>query len=147
MKFSEIEEADWAELQPFLDTCLLPVSGLTGEETPAEATDKAASTGAWLAPLEKSFTGRTVTLPAFHYYSRNEKEDIDRLNRLCRQLRKHRFRYVIAVCGIAQGLPDDLLADLVIQPDREDQQPDEGALRKAVTELWRKGSTESLGEM
>ena len=139
MKFSEIDEASWAELQPFLDTCLLPVSGLTGEETPSEAADKAASTGSWLVPLEKSFTGRTVTLPAFHYYSRNDELDFERLNQLCRQLKKQGYRYVIAVCGIPKGLPEDLSADLVIQPDREDEQPDEDALRKAVSELWRNG--------
>jgi 23S rRNA (pseudouridine1915-N3)-methyltransferase len=145
MKFSEIDEAGWAELQPFLDTCLLPVSGLTGEETPAEATARVANTGDWLSPLEQAFNGRTVTMPAFHYYS-GDAEDRHKLDRLCGKLKKSGFRYVILVCGRPNGLAD-VNADLLIQPVTEDEQPDEQELRKAVAELWRRGRSESLEKL
>ncbi|WP_161793413.1 DUF2487 family protein [Cohnella kolymensis] len=145
MRFSEIDEAGWAELQPFLDTCLLPISGLTGGETPAEATELAAKTGDWLAPLEQAFTGRTVTVPAFHYYS-GDVDDKQRLNRLCGQLKKLGYRYVIVVCGRPNGFAD-VSADLIIQPVREDELPDEQRLRKEIADLWRRGSSESLKEL
>jgi len=135
MKFSEIGPDDWPALQPYLDTCLLPVSGLAGDEAPWEQADKAAATGAWLAPLERAFHGRTVTMPAFHYCDR-DGGDAERLRQLCLRLKRGGFRFVIAVCGHPATLPDDLPADLIVQPAEAGAEPDETGMRNAVAALW-----------
>jgi 23S rRNA (pseudouridine1915-N3)-methyltransferase len=139
MKFNELTSESWPELQLYLDTCLIPVSGLTGAETPWEATDKVARTGQWLAPLEQAFHGRTVTMPAFHY-NNGSSEDTERLNRVCLQLRKSGFRYVIAIGGQPLGLSGKIKADLIVQPTTEEDELDVGQIRKWVTELWKQSS-------
>jgi 23S rRNA (pseudouridine1915-N3)-methyltransferase len=140
MKFSEISEQSWGELQPYLDTCLLPVSGLTGLESPWEAKERILSTGDWLAHLEQAFHGRTVTLPAFHY----DQAGLDaavRLNELCERLKESGFRYVIVVSGHVGGVSDSITAaDLRIQPGEGTESPDSGAIRQAVSAMWRAGT-------
>lgn len=142
MKFSEFDENSWPELQNYLDTCLISVSGLTGEEAPWEAAEKVARSGQWLAPLESAFHGRTVTMPAFHYVSSSHRshEDMERLNQLCKQWRTNGFRYIIAICGQPLGLSAELNADLIFQPTNELEEPDIDSIRKAVTNLWRQSS-------
>jgi 23S rRNA (pseudouridine1915-N3)-methyltransferase len=139
MKFSEINADSWPELQNYLDTCLIPVSGLTGEESPWEITDKVARTGQWLAPLEQAFRGRTVTMPAFHYDT-GSIEDRERLNRLVRQWRTNGFRYIIAICGQPKEFPLKLDVDLIIQPTIDDEVTDVEKIRKSVADLWRQPS-------
>ncbi|WP_276351580.1 DUF2487 domain-containing protein [Cohnella caldifontis] len=133
MKFSELTEASWPDLQPYMDTCLLPVTGLAGFEAPWEMAERAADTGDWLLPLEKAFKGRTVTLPALHYDAASDK-----LKELCGRCRTAGFRYVILVCGKPGFVGDDAGADLVVQPSREGEEPDPDALFKAVSELWKR---------
>jgi hypothetical protein len=137
MKFSEIDENSWPELQPYLDTCLIPLSGLTGEETPWEATEKVARAGQWLAPLEQAFRGRTVTMPAYHYEAGGE-EDADRINRLIGQWRGIGFRYVVIVSGQASLMGERLNADLIIQPVPGEDEPNAERISKSVAALWRK---------
>ncbi|WEK55715.1 MAG: DUF2487 family protein [Candidatus Cohnella colombiensis] len=137
MKFSELNEASWLELQHYLDTCLLPVSGLRGDETPWEATDKIARTGQWLAPIETSFHGRTVTLPAYHY-DLSDEGDVTRLNNLCSKLRNTGFAYIIVVCGQPEYLSNEIVADLLVQPMVLDEQPDVDSIRSQIAMLWRK---------
>src|SRR5690606_13678429 len=99
MKFGELKREEWPALQPFLDTCLLPVTGLTGRESPVEAAVLAARAGAVLKALEERFRGRTVTMPALHYYG---PEDEGKLSELCRKLKEETgFRYVVVVTGVA----------------------------------------------
>ncbi len=137
MKFSEINADSWSELQPYLDTCLIPVSGLTGSESPWEAADKVARTGQWLEPLEQAFRGRTVTMPAFHYDA-GDKLDKEKLNRLINQWKKNGFRYVIVISGQPVDLPGQLEADFVIQPQAEEEEgPDGARIRNSIAELWR----------
>ncbi|WP_373229694.1 DUF2487 family protein [Cohnella sp.] len=136
MKFSEIDENSWPELQNYLDTCLIPVSGLTGGEAPWEATMKVARAGKWLAALERAFHGRTVTMPAFHYVS-GSHNDLERLDQLCKQWRANGFRYIIAICGQPLVLSSELSADLIFQPTSEVEEPDADYIRKTVTDLWR----------
>ncbi|MBO9596252.1 MAG: DUF2487 family protein [Cohnella sp.] len=137
MKFNEISEESWAELQPFLDTCLLPVSGLTGSEAPWEATERMLRTGDWLSPLEKAFHGRTVTMPAYHY-DRAGGSGSEGLNELVSRLKRSGFRYVVVVSGQAGGLPDSVTeASLTVQPTEDAEEPDSDALRQAVMAMWR----------
>jgi 23S rRNA (pseudouridine1915-N3)-methyltransferase len=141
MKFSEIGEESWPELQPYLDTCLIPLSGLTGEESPWEATEKVARTGQWLAPLEQAFRGRTVTMPAFHYDS-GSSLTIEWLNRLIGQWKNSGFRYVIAISGQRLEGEVRLDADLIIQPGPEEDEPDSQLISKSVASMWRGQSDE-----
>lgn len=138
MKFSELGEEQWAELQPYLDTCLLPVTGLTGREEPPEATEKVAAAGDWLYPLESSFRGRTVTLPAYHYVDAAREEEIARLERYCADLKRTGYRFVIVVTGertiAVAELPS---ADVIVGPSAENSNPETERIRRTVTEMWR----------
>ena len=136
MKFSELEEASWPDLQPYMDTCLLPVTGLEGGEAPYEMADLAAEAGAWLAPLEHAFKGRTVTLPAYHYYDGSE-EEARRLSRISGKCRSAGFRFVVLVSGRAGLLTGIEGADLIVQPNLAGERPDAGTMRKAFTDMWR----------
>jgi 23S rRNA (pseudouridine1915-N3)-methyltransferase len=137
MKFSELDEAGWPELQPYLDTCLLPVTGLLGHEAPWEMAELAARTGEWLYPLEQAFKGRTVTLPAYHYHDGSQEES-DKLSLLCKRHRMAGFRHVILVSGRAGLLKGVNEADLIVQPQLDEDRPDADALRAAVSAVWRK---------
>mgnify|MGYP001233703484 CR=1 FL=1 len=134
MKFSEIKREDWASLAPYLDTCLLPVSGLGGEESPVEAADRLEQLRDLLDLLERPFRGRTVTYPAWHYVP-----DIaaakEQIARTVRKLRGQGFRFIIIVTVMEQlaelqGEADPDRADLVITPARAERVHD------LVTELW-----------
>lgn len=138
MKFSEFDETTWPGLAPYLDTCLLPVTGLEGSETPDVMTDKAAAAGAWLSPIEQAYKGRTVTLPALHYYEGGPAVT-EQLARMCGSFRRIGFRYVVLVCGIPGLLGAELAgkADLILQPEKPDEEPDPDALVKAIVDMWR----------
>lgn len=135
MKFSELSSDSWPDLQPYLDTCLLPVSGLTGEESPPQLADKIAETGKWLAPLEQSFNGRTVTLPAYHYWSGAPEEE-ERLAQLCEQQRRNGFRFVIVVCGQPGLLLKTLPVDLLVGPSDQGDTPESNVYTQQVVALW-----------
>lgn len=135
MKFSELDEAGWPELQPYLDTCLLPVSGLEGDEAPWEMADRAGGAGAWLQPLEQAFRGRTVTLPAYHYYG-GSPEDADKLRAVCGKCRIAGYKYVVLVSGRSGLLGAGLGADLIVQPRNGEDFPDPQMLRGLFSSLW-----------
>lgn len=140
MKFSEFDETTWPGLAPYLDTCLLPVTGLEGGETPDVMTDRAAAAGAWLTPVEQPFKGRTVTMPALHYYDGGERMQ-EHLRLLCGNFRRIGFRYVVLVCG-TPGLLDAALgaeADLILQPSGREDRPDPEQLRKRIVDMWNGG--------
>jgi len=138
MKFGELKRDEWPALQPYMDTCLLPVTGLTGRESPVEAADLAARAGAVLGPMEERFRGRTVTMPAFHYYG---PEDEGKLSELCRKLKEEAgFRYVVVVTGVAGLVSARVPADLVAEP-LPDESPEAAGERwtSSVADLWKKG--------
>lgn len=98
MKFSDIREEDWLSLQPYLDTCLLPVTGLTGTEPPWQATRQLERLRDLLDLVEGPYRGRVVTYPALQYVPATDlAQEIDRL---CRNLKQAGFRYCLA------ALPD-----------------------------------------
>lgn len=137
MKFSEIDPVSWPELQPYLDTCLLPLSGLTGEESPSEAADVIARTGQWLSPIEKAFKGRTVTMPAYHYET-GDGSGPERINRLIAAWRRNGFRYVVLVSGQPRETFGATDADLFVSPEAGEAEPDEPAVAKKIADLWRR---------
>lgn len=92
MKFSEISRESWPELQPYLDTCLIPYTGLTGLESPVEATVALERLRDFMDIVEMRYKGRIVTYPAFHY---GIKEGYELLNEICHNIKKSGFKYVI----------------------------------------------------
>ena len=119
MKFSDIKSDQWESLQPYLDTCLLPLTGLGGSETPWQMTDALERLRDMMERLEVPFKGRIVTWPAIHYVSH---EDIfpETVNRICKAVKSSGFKYVILI----SPSPDwDIQlfseADLVITPDNQ----------------------------
>ncbi len=147
MKFSEFDTTTWPALAPYLDTCLLPITGLAGSETPDVMTDKAAAAGAWLSPVEQAFKGRTVTMPAFHYYE-DSMQMHENLIRMCVGFRRIGFRYVVLVSGIPGllGAAAAREANLILQPSGEEDSPDPETLRKAVVDMWRDGESGQAAE-
>jgi hypothetical protein len=98
MKFSEIEQDRWQELRPYVDTALLPLSGLAGTETPFEATAALERLRDALDPLEQSYRGRVVTYPALHYAASDESL-ASLADELCARLKASGFRYCVVVTG------------------------------------------------
>ncbi|MFH5184722.1 DUF2487 family protein [Paenibacillus sp. TAB 01] len=94
MKFSDVEASSWPELQPYVDTCLLPVTGLSGDEQPWEATQALEALRDALDCLEIPYKGRVLTYPAFHFVDGQAGEEL--LSRTCARL-KQQFRYVVIV--------------------------------------------------
>lgn len=144
VKFSEIEKDSWEELKPYLDTVLLPLSGLTGGEAPHEATEALERLRDALDPLETAYRGRVVTYPALHY-----AEDADALallaDKLCERLRASGFAHCVVVVGspdlLRLNIPN---ASAVIGPEP----PNPGApselyrsrAARVIESLWRDSS-------
>lgn len=140
MKFSDIERERWEELQPYLDTVLLPVSGMTGLEQPWEASQTLEQLRDALDPLEQMYRGRVVTYPAVHY-AESDEELKRLLDELCLRFKKSGFRYCVVVSGNARlsGFrPEE--ASLVIVPLSGEQPELTGdyktRVRKEVEALW-----------
>ncbi|MDF2668499.1 MAG: hypothetical protein K0R67_805 [Paenibacillus sp.] len=120
MKFSEIDRKEWFKLKPYLDTCLLPVTGLDGSEEPWQAVQELEFLRNLLEFIEIPYKGRTVTYPAFHYvdYETPAPEIIDRI---CQRLKQSGFRYVIVMSGQASAVVGPLEhADLVLSSQDEE---------------------------
>lgn len=134
MKFSEIEREKWKELSPYLDTVLLPLSGLTGREEPWEATEALERLRDALDPLERAYKGRVVTYPALHYAVSNEAL-VEVADELCDRLFASGFQYCIVVTGDEEvaALPFER-PSAVIGPGGEE--PYELRARNVVATLW-----------
>ncbi|WP_068785278.1 DUF2487 family protein [Paenibacillus phocaensis] len=137
MKFSEIEASAWEELRPYLDTCLIPVTGLTGLEQPYEVTEKLERLRDVLDWVEIPFKGRVVTYPSYQYQTVEMPQAI---NDLCRNVKASGFAYAIVVSAdfewSDEALPD---ADLLVTLRRFAPDSKEGAagrVKAAVQELW-----------
>ena len=101
MKFSEISRASWPELQPYLDTCIIPFTGLSGLESPVEVTDSLEKLRDFLDIVETRYQGRIVTYPAFHY---GKQEYYMFLNEICHNVKKSGFKYVIIMTTVSFGV-------------------------------------------
>lgn len=132
VKFSEIKEDEWDKLRPYMDTCLLPLTGLTGEESPWQAARALEKLRDAMADLEKRYFGRVVTYPAYHYGNGDFPDKP--LARLTERLKASGFRYVICITADERlsgvTFPE---ADLFLTP----RQAEEGTAVQAVSELWK----------
>ncbi|MCK8486365.1 YpiF family protein [Paenibacillus sp. MBLB2552] len=137
MKFSEIEPSAWEELRPYLDTCVIPVTGLTGLELPYEVTEKLERLRDILDWVEIPFKGRVVTYPAFQYQT---QEMAQAINVVCRNVKSSGFAYVLVVSAEFEWFDEELPdADLIVTLRRYAPDSKEGAagrVKAAVQELW-----------
>lgn len=143
MKFSEIGEAKWNEWRPYLDTCLLPVTGLTGKEEPWQATQALERLRDGLDELERRYTGRIVTYPALHYTAGGGLGA--QLDEVCRNLKASAgFSFVVVLAGDGEafGVEKPEAADLLLHTG----QAADGRVVQLVSELWRKGNKLEINE-
>ncbi|GLX68958.1 DUF2487 family protein [Paenibacillus glycanilyticus] len=132
MKFSDIAKEQWDELRPYLDTCLLPVTGMTGLEQPHEARIALEQLRDVMDLVEIPFKGRIVTYPAMHY-GHGEAELI---NRTCQSLKGAGFRFVILISAVSLNELECPEADLIICPSADGEAPSAAIVSKAVQALW-----------
>ncbi|WP_438445627.1 DUF2487 family protein [Gorillibacterium sp. sgz5001074] len=143
MKFSEIEKMRWSELAPYMDTCLVPVTGLTGKEPPWRATEALEQLRDAMEGLERRYVGRVVTYPAFHYTSGGDAAAS--LSALCRNLKESAgFAYVVLITS-------DPAAALMQAPQSADLflnalHVQAGQADMLIGELWRKPDNPGEGE-
>lgn len=148
MKFSEIERSAWPDLQPYLDTCLLPVTGLIGSEQPWEAAQELEFLRDVLEVVEIPFKGRVVTYPAFHYYEGGERL-APAIDEVCRRLKQAGFKYVIVMSGRAHVGECRLQhADLVFCPELPDgrlmdSREFQSLVERGIQAMWRKETVRS----
>lgn len=139
MKFSDIEQANWSEIKPFVDTCLLPVTGLTGYEEPWQVSDCLARLRDALAVLETPFQGRIVTYPAYHYMRDERAAAI--VNEICKNVKKAGFTYVIVLTTleeVSQWTLPEVNYILHIDPIQfaAEKQEKNKQLAQMMTALW-----------
>ncbi|OCT12682.1 hypothetical protein A8709_33285 [Paenibacillus pectinilyticus] len=139
MKFNEIVAQDWPELKPYLDTCLLPVTGLRGSEDPMIVTSVLEQLRDVMEVIEIPYKGRVVTYPALHYITGADVSEL--VEDIVQRLKKSGFRYIIVLTlhteAIAWKSPGtDLL--IVVDKDQWIVQSDaiKTGISKQVQQLW-----------
>ncbi|MFB8375675.1 DUF2487 family protein [Paenibacillus taichungensis] len=140
MKFSEMTQDSWAELQLYLDTCLIPYTALTGKQSPVEATEALERLRDFLDLVEIPFKGRIMTYPAFHYASPDMSMA---LNTLSEQLKSSGFKYVVIMSSDGELEQTRITsADLVLSRSVLIQEVGEEGISRFVgekiRELWKR---------
>ncbi|MBQ4898449.1 DUF2487 family protein [Paenibacillus sp. Marseille-P2973] len=140
MKFSEVEPETWEELSPYLDTCLIPVTGLTGEEKPYEVTGALERLRDIMDWVELPFQGRVVTYPSFQY---GREEIAEQINSVCRKVKSSGFAFAIVISENVEFTSDVLPdADLIITPGRYSPNDNRAAtleVKGQIQQMWQTG--------
>ena len=139
MKFSEIHPNEWEELKPYLDTCLLPLTGLNGEESPWKVTELLEQLRDIMDLVEIPFKGRIVTYPAIQYKTEDEWM-ITTVNTLCLKLKLDTFKHVIVITADeALAKLEFLESDLFITTNGLTEETSENRARivSQVQSLWK----------
>ncbi|OAB32596.1 hypothetical protein PMSD_16590 [Paenibacillus macquariensis subsp. defensor] len=141
MKFSEISQASWSELQPYLDTCVIPFTGLTGLESPVEATASLERLRDFMDLVEIRYKGRIVTYPAFHYANQQITKS---LNELCLRVKESGFKYAIIMTADTILEKSEVLnCDLILSQQQlaplyeNDQNVLSSIIQDKVESLWK----------
>ncbi|WNR42428.1 DUF2487 family protein [Paenibacillus roseipurpureus] len=139
MKFNDIAPQDWPELKPYLDTCLLPITGLTGREDPMQVTSALEHLRDVMEVIEIPFKGRVVTYPALHYIISEDGSKY--VEKVTQQVKQSGFRYVIVVTSCQEALTwTSKHTDLLIVVDRDQWAEQVEAIRAGITgqvqQLW-----------
>ncbi|MNJ51187.1 hypothetical protein D3C77_464850 [compost metagenome] len=137
MKFSEIEADTWEELRPYLDTCLIPVTGLSGSEQPYEVTAALERLRDVMDWIELPFKGRVVTYPSFQYGRENI---LSQINEICHNVKLSGFAYIIVVSADV-NLPSERItnADLIVDPSWVEgigSQEAGAVLGRQIQQMW-----------
>ncbi|MDQ8735431.1 DUF2487 family protein [Paenibacillus sp. LHD-38] len=135
MKFSEISKEQWEELSPFLDTCLLPVTGIADSVKPYEATEWLEQLRDIMDLIEIPFKGRVVTYPAWHYH-RDRDQLMKDLNEWCSAAKNGGFRYVIVVTANKELRLESSAVDLFFGPGQDGELPQQAEVSTAIRSLW-----------
>ncbi|WP_408892303.1 DUF2487 family protein [Paenibacillus taichungensis] len=140
MKFSEMTQDSWAELQLYLDTCLIPYTALKGKQSPVEATEALERLRDFLDLVEIPFKGRIMTYPAFHYASPDMSMA---LNTLSEELKSSGFKYVVIMSSDGELEQTQITsADLVLSRSVLIQEVGEEGISRFVgekiRELWKR---------
>lgn len=139
MKFSEIQQSEWEELKPYLDTCLLPLTGLTGKESPWQVTELLEQLRDIMDLVEIPFKGRIVTYPALQYKTDDEMM-VGTVDELCRRLKRDTFKYVILITvDEALAKQEFSASDLFISANLLTEEASENRARivSKVQSLWK----------
>lgn len=133
MKFSELTEEQWEENGIYFDTCVLPLTGLSGRENPIDTTAALERLADVIDLVELPFKGRVVIYPACHY-----SEDIGMLDKLCSGLKEGEagFKHVILVSAVHRPELQQEQSNLVIMPDSSDDLPSSATVREQVMLCW-----------
>lgn len=140
MKFSDITKQQWDELKPYLDTCLLPFTGLQGNESPWETTTALERLRDAMDTIEHPFKGRIVTYPAYHYHVEGSLPVSQHIDEICKRLKQGvGFSYVIVVCAQEEAALEsctepDLI--LTIQTDDKGVVADRKEIQEKIQQLW-----------
>lgn len=139
MKFSEVDEQTWPELQPYFDTCVIPYTGLTGQETPWEVTSSLERLRDFMDLVEIPFKGRVVTYPAIQYGGGSA---VQLLNDICHKVKFTGFRYVIVITADIDLVQSDVPESaLVLSQPRiiaHGDMPLSAAVSKLISGVWEK---------
>lgn len=142
MKFSEIDEQTWPELQQYYDTCVIPYTGLTGREMPWEATQSLERLRDFMDLVEIPFKGRVVTYPAIQYSGASSKQY---LNDICHNVKSAGFTYVIVMTADIDLHQRDISESaLVLSQPRiiaDGKGPISVVIPSLISELWEKSYT------
>ena len=133
MKFSELTEEQWTENGIYFDTCVLPLTGLSGRENPIATTAALERLADVIDLVELPFKGRVVIYPACHYPG-----DKQTLEGLCKELKDGEagFKHVFVVSAAhREDLPSEH-ADLIIMPDKDGNLPSAATVREQVMQRW-----------
>jgi 23S rRNA (pseudouridine1915-N3)-methyltransferase len=139
LKFNDIQAQDWPDLKPYLDTCLLPLTGLTGFEEPAQVTLALEQLRDALETIEIPYKGRVVTYPALHYITGVDIRD--QLNTISLHLKRMGFRFVIVLTLHTEAAlwnveQTDLLIAVDMQQWTSQSEQIKSSISKQVQHLW-----------
>lgn len=150
MKFNDIDEHSWGEIRPFVDTCLLPLTGLTGQEAPWQVTRKLEKLRDLMDHVETPFRGRVITYPSVQYLEEEETQAA-MVNKLCRRLKDSGgYRFVITITAnskIAEMVFTESDMHITLDPDEEwTSQQLRDRIAERVGELWSKVESVFISE-
>jgi len=139
MKFSDLDAAHWQENKQFYDTCLIPFTGLTGEESPPDAVAALERLRDFMDAVEKPFRGRIITYPVQQYTAEHA---VQLINDICRKVKSTNFRYAIVLTADLELAAEEVVeSDLVLSRPRMEVLPGSGVAAVAaekIHELWQK---------
>lgn len=136
MKFSDIDQTKWQALKPYLDTVIIPITGMTGTESPDEATKALEDLRDWLDPIELQFNGRIVTYPAFHYVGDELPHVL--IESLIVNLKQQGFKYVVAVSSKYNVSFAKSSFDAIFTPEAEGELPVYEKATITIMSMWNK---------